>query len=99
MLDSLYKNIPFDGVWLDMNEVANFCDGVCYPEQRASAPVINELPYMPTGRSLERKALPLDAYHSESDDIELDTHSLFGTLETIATSEWFKKNKKRPMII
>jgi alpha-glucosidase (family GH31 glycosyl hydrolase) len=26
-------------------------------------------------------------------------HSLFGTWEVATTSEWFTKNKKRPMII
>lgn len=24
-----YQNIPFDGAWIDMNEVSSFCDGSC----------------------------------------------------------------------
>lgn len=31
--------------------------------------------------------------------MELDSHSLFGTMEVKATHEWFAKNKKRTMII
>ena len=73
-----------------MNEATNFCNGVCYPEQELYYPVIKELPYMPTGRYLEDRGISLDAYHSGTGDIQLDTHSLFGTMETIATNEWFK---------
>jgi hypothetical protein len=33
--------------------------------------------------------MSLDAYHKGNDATELDMHSLFGTLEVAATSDWF----------
>lgn len=27
-------DLEFDGIWLDMNEATNFCDGYCKPEER-----------------------------------------------------------------
>ena len=34
LISEFHENVGFDGLWLDMNEIANFCDGVCYPEQK-----------------------------------------------------------------
>ena len=28
-LKSLHDSIPFDGIWIDMNEASSFCDGSC----------------------------------------------------------------------
>ena len=71
-----------------MNEVSNFCDGTCYADEEAKLPVKHTLPYTPTGRDLESRGLSLDAKHANG-DIELDVHSLYGTLQAKATREWF----------
>lgn len=42
--------------------------------------------------------MPLDAEHYGGYK-EIDTHSLFGTLQVKATHEWFKNNKNRTLII
>lgn len=81
-----------------MNEASNFCNGVCYPSEQAKNPVLNRLPYLPTGRSLETKSITLDAKHYNG-DTELDVHSMFGAYMVRATHEWFKANNKRTMII
>lgn len=60
----MYKELAFDGLWEDMNEAANFCKGVCYDKQKVASPVKNKLRYIPTGRDLETKNMPLDAMHA-----------------------------------
>lgn len=97
-LDDFHSQIKFDGLWEDMNEASNFCDGVCYPSQMAKHPNKYKLSYVPTGRDLETKSLSLDGVHANN-YTELDTHSLFGTMEVKATHEWFKDNNMRTMII
>lgn len=97
-LTHFHNDIAFDGLWEDMNEASDFCGGTCYPDQAVADQVKYHLPYTPTGRSLERQSIPLDAYHY-GDIIELDAHSLFGTMQVKATHDWFIENKKRAFII
>lgn len=54
----------------------------------ATQQVKHQLPYTPTGRDLEISAISLDAVHYGGFK-ELDTHSLFGTMQVKATHDWF----------
>lgn len=84
-----------------MNEVENKCDGYCYVDQVPATRIQQKLKYIPTLGDLEKSSIPLDAIHYDGNR-ELDTHSLFGTMQTMATGKYFSgKNgiKKRPMIM
>jgi len=82
-----------------MNEASNFCNGYCLDSQRPAQPEKYRLAYTPTGRDLEEKSMPLDAWHPSINRSQLDTHSLFGTTQVKATHGWFQQEKKRTMII
>jgi alpha-glucosidase (family GH31 glycosyl hydrolase) len=71
-----------------MNEPSNFCNGVCVDNQKSDSPLLHQLPYIPTGSNFEAKTLSLDATHKNGVK-ELDAHSLYGSMETKATHEWF----------
>jgi alpha-glucosidase (family GH31 glycosyl hydrolase) len=97
-LTEFHNAVPFDGLWEDMNEASNFCNGVCYADQAAESPVKHKLPYIPSARDLETKSLSLDGVH-ENGVSQFDAHSLFGTQEVKATHEWFVSKNMRTMII
>lgn len=64
MMQYLYNQVPFSGVWLDMNEITNMCDGPC--ETSAAASVIdytNDIPYTPGGGTIEKETIPLNSTH------------------------------------
>jgi hypothetical protein len=71
-----------------MNEVSNFCNGPCKDSQKPLNPVKNILPYTPSGSDLEWHTAPMDAFHYNG-NLQLDSHSYWGTQETKASHEWF----------
>jgi len=91
--------VPFDGLWLDMNEAANFCNGACLNRQKVSDSALDQLIYTPTGRSLEAHSLPVDLVHYDG-RTQLDAHNIYGAHQTYATWKWFKQwGAKRPFIV
>ena len=99
-IQELYEQVPFDGIWLDMNEASNFCYGSCYADQEAPLSSQDTLIYHPTGRDLRDHSISLEATHVNK-WTELDVHSLFGHMSAHATSTWFElnQNNRRKMII
>ncbi|XP_078510190.1 lysosomal alpha-glucosidase [Lissotriton helveticus] len=96
-IKAFHDEVPFDGLWIDMNEPTNFVDGSMEgcPDNELENP-----PYVPgnNNKSLKTKTLCLSSQQHVSTHYNL--HNLFGLTETIATYEaMVKVLKKRPFII
>ncbi|XP_004363327.2 alpha-glucosidase [Capsaspora owczarzaki ATCC 30864] len=88
------NSAAFSGVWLDMNEMSNFCDGDC---NRTTTPSIVP-PYWPGQTDIQVKTMSMDARHVGT--TEFNAHSLFGFLETRATNQFLTQVlQRRPVII
>ena len=101
-LTNFQKSVPFGGVWLDMNEASDFINGnVGNPPS-----LITNLtmPFTP-GEDLNTKSLDVASTHFNiypnvpGSSIEYNMHSLYGYLETKATSQWYISKNSRPFII
>ena len=101
-LDSFLSLISFSGIWLDMNEIESFSDG----NVGHSPSIINNLtmPWTP-GYDLNTNTLDMASTHYDAfpqvpnSNIEYNYHSLYGYLESKATSQWYMSKKTRPFII
>lgn len=69
-------NLTFDGIWIDMNEATNFCNGYCIESERPVDSKRNKPYYVPGWRDLEDKALGVDGMHANGFQ-EYDMHSMF----------------------
>ena len=98
-LRKYHSLIPFDGVWVDMNEPSSFIDG----SSNGCPDKSNKLDYPPytprvTGRALYKKTLcPSSQQYYSS---HYDMHSLTGLLEMKATRDALVKiRNRRPFVI
>jgi len=99
MLDTLYQKVNFSGVWLDMNEYANFCDGYCEPPGGDEGfDYSKDLPYNPGSDNIESHTIGLNATHYGGLK-EADVHAFAAMLETEATAGFLKRKGLRPFII
>lgn len=98
-MKTFYDKLKFDGLWIDMNEASNFCDGYCYQAQKVDNSVQNKLMYVPGARDLNIKSVSIDAKHSTG-ATEYEAHSLYGFYMSKATYRYFNETARvRPFII
>ncbi|MCL4124434.1 UNVERIFIED_CONTAM: hypothetical protein GTU68_019351, partial [Idotea baltica] len=99
LIAAFRDRLPFDGLWIDMNEPSNFWDG-----QKHGCPKNSSLehpPFLPhvNGRLLSHKTLCMTARHYIGP--HYDVHNLYGISEAIATNAALKMTKgtEAPFII
>ena len=79
------EDLPYGGLWLDMNELASFCNGECNPFTKNPAPTgDNDLPYAPGGSPLSEKTLSINARHYDG-VTELFWHNINGLMQNMVT--------------
>uniref|UniRef100_W5L3G3 Alpha glucosidase 2 n=1 Tax=Astyanax mexicanus TaxID=7994 RepID=W5L3G3_ASTMX len=96
-LKTFHDQVPFDGLWIDMNEPSNFLDGSVdgCPSNDLENP-----PYTPAvlGGSLRAKTVCASARQKLNSHYNL--HNLYGLMEAKASASALKKLlKKRPFVI
>lgn len=92
---NFHDNGPeFDGMWIDMNEPSNFCDGQCLSDIPPP-----KMPYVPQGGVRIDKST-VDVYALTKWGPQYDTHSLYGWSEGIASKNALEKlRNKRAVVI
>ncbi|CAL1544846.1 unnamed protein product, partial [Lymnaea stagnalis] len=93
-----HDKVPFDGMWVDMNEISNFIDGSingCDPKSSYDNP-----PYLPavSGGNLYTKTICPSAQHKISSHYNI--HNIYGYFETYRSNRALKQLRfKRPFVI
>ncbi|XP_053711652.1 lysosomal alpha-glucosidase [Synchiropus splendidus] len=92
-----HEKVPFDGLWIDMNEPSNFADGSIHgcPTNSLENP-----PYTPGVLGGLLRALTLCASVQQKLSTHYNIHSLYGLMEARATASALKRILgKRPFVI
>uniref|UniRef100_A0A668AIN9 Alpha glucosidase 2 n=1 Tax=Myripristis murdjan TaxID=586833 RepID=A0A668AIN9_9TELE len=91
-LKSFHEKVPFDGLWIDMNEPSNFLDG---STKGCPSNSLENPPYTPgvLGGLLRGKTVCASAQHKHS--LHYNMHSLYGLMEAKAS----RIVGKRPFVI
>ncbi|XP_065588967.1 lysosomal alpha-glucosidase-like isoform X2 [Cyrtonyx montezumae] len=96
-LQRFHSHVPFDGLWIDMNEPSNFMDG---SEEGCPPGELDSPPYTPAvlGDSLSAKTVCASAKQNAS--VHYNLHNLYGLKEAEATARALIQIRgKRPFVI
>ncbi|XP_008296603.1 lysosomal alpha-glucosidase [Stegastes partitus] len=96
-LQRFHEKVPFDGLWIDMNEPSNFLDG---STNGCPSNSLENPPYTPgvLGGLLRAKTVCASAQQKQS--IHYNMHSLYGLMEAKASASALKRIvAKRPFVI
>ncbi|XP_030278092.1 lysosomal alpha-glucosidase [Sparus aurata] len=96
-LKRFHDKVPFDGVWIDMNEPSNFLDG---STEGCPSNSLENPPYTPgiLGGLLRAKTVCATAQQKLS--IHYNVHSLYGLMEAKASASALKRIvAKKPFVI
>jgi alpha-glucosidase (family GH31 glycosyl hydrolase) len=93
-ISKFHQLLPVDGLWIDMNEISNFCNGECSSSIRTD-PLSPPYSINNQGNKapLNTKAISVDAVHY-GNVLEYNAHNLFGLTEAIATNKALENVRK-----
>lgn len=87
--------LAVDGLWIDMNEAANFITSPSNPNSTFDNPLYR----FNNGKNINDRAIPVTAYHYGNLS-EYNVHNLFGHMESIAThAALLNVTGKRPFVL
>uniref|UniRef100_UPI00398EBB98 lysosomal alpha-glucosidase-like n=1 Tax=Pristiophorus japonicus TaxID=55135 RepID=UPI00398EBB98 len=92
-----HKAVPFDGLWIDMNEPSNFVDG---SQDGCPSNDLENPPFVPDVLGGSLRSRTICASVKQRSAMHYDVHSLYGLMEAKASaSALVKIRKKRPFVI
>ncbi|XP_067859036.1 lysosomal alpha-glucosidase [Heptranchias perlo] len=92
-----HKVVPFDGLWIDMNEPSNFADG---SQDGCPSNEFENPPFVPGVLGGRLRSKTICASVKQSSAMHYNVHSLYGLMEAKASaSALVKIRKKRPFVI
>lgn len=94
-ISAFLELLPVDGLWIDMNEPSNFCNGACVKEDWQRSRLSNRtgwnFPYNLNNQDqhfpLHYKTLDMDA-KQYGDHIFFNTHNLYGEQSLLYVCGW-----------